>query len=48
MAEKLTTTQIQRLVELNAGEEITGQSFETAEERNQFYRTTEAGLVKYQ
>jgi phenylalanyl-tRNA synthetase alpha chain len=47
MAEKLTTTQIQRLVELNAGEDITGRTFETAEERNQFYRTTEAGLVKY-
>ena len=47
MAEKLTTTQIQRLVELNAGEEITGRTFEAAEERNQFYRTAEAGLVKY-
>jgi phenylalanyl-tRNA synthetase alpha chain len=47
MTENLTTTQIQRLVELNAGGEITGQSFETAEERNQFYRTTEAALVKF-
>jgi phenylalanyl-tRNA synthetase alpha chain len=47
MAEKLTTTQVQRLVELNADGEITGQTFETAEERNQFYRTTEARLVKY-
>lgn len=46
MPESYTTTQIQRLVELNAGEEITGQTFETAEARNQFYRTTEARLVK--
>ena len=44
MAENFTTTQIQRLVELNAEEEITGQSFETAEERNQYYRETEAAL----
>lgn len=46
MTEKFTTTQIQRLVELNADGEITGQVFETAEERNQFYRETEARLVK--
>lgn len=46
MTEKFTTTQIQRLVELNAGDEITGQSFETPEARNQSYRTTEAALVK--
>lgn len=46
MTERFTTTQLQRLVELNAGDEITGQSFETPEARNQFYRTTEAGLVK--
>lgn len=46
MTEKFTTTQIQRLVELNADDEIIGQSFDTTEARNQFFRTTEAGLVK--
>jgi len=46
MTERLTTTQNQRLVELNAGEEIGEQTFETAEERNQFFRTAEARLVK--
>jgi phenylalanyl-tRNA synthetase alpha chain len=46
MTEKFTTTQIQRLVELNADGEITGQVFETAEARNKFYRETEAYLVK--
>lgn len=46
MTEKYTTTQIQRLVELNAGDQVTGQSFESAEARNQAFRTTEAKLVK--
>ncbi len=46
MAEKFTTTQLQRLVELNADGELTGQTFDTAEARNQFYRETEARLVK--
>jgi len=46
MTERFTTTQTQRLVELNAGEEISEQTFETAEERNQFFRTAEARLVK--
>lgn len=46
MAERFTTTQIQRLVELNADGEVTGKAFETADERNQFYRETEARLVK--
>ena len=46
MAEKFTTTQMQRLVELNADAEVTGRTFETAEIRNQFYRETEACLVK--
>ncbi|HYE68774.1 MAG TPA: pyrrolysine--tRNA(Pyl) ligase large subunit [Anaerovoracaceae bacterium] len=46
MSEKFTTTQMQRLVELNAGEEICEQTFETTEERNQFFRTAEARLAK--
>jgi pyrrolysyl-tRNA synthetase-like protein len=46
MAERFTTTQIQRLVELNAEEEISGQTFETAEERNQGFRMAEGSLVK--
>ena len=46
MAERFTTTQIQRLVELNADGEVTGKVFETADERNQYYRETEARLVR--
>lgn len=46
MTERFTTTQLQRLVELNAGDEITGRAFETVEERNQCFRTTESKLVK--
>ncbi|HVI41825.1 MAG TPA: pyrrolysine--tRNA(Pyl) ligase large subunit [Anaerovoracaceae bacterium] len=46
MAERFTTTQIQRLVELNAEEEIIEQTFEAVEDRNQSFKTTEARLVK--
>ncbi|HWQ79061.1 MAG TPA: pyrrolysine--tRNA(Pyl) ligase large subunit [Anaerovoracaceae bacterium] len=46
MKVEFTTTQVQRLVELNAEEEIAGQAFETGEERNRFFRTAEARLVK--
>lgn len=46
MTDQFTTTQIQRLVELNAEEAITGQAFENAEERNRSFRIIEAGLVK--
>ncbi len=46
MAVQFTTTQIQRLVELNAAEEIAGQTFQSAEERNRFFKEEEARLVK--
>lgn len=46
MVERFTTTQIQRLVELNAGEEVSGQAFDTAEERNQAFKMLEARLAR--
>ena len=44
--ETYSVTQKQRLVELNAGKDITEQEFETVEERNAAYKDVEKMLVK--
>jgi pyrrolysyl-tRNA synthetase-like protein len=46
MSQKYTVAQIQRLVELNAAEDVTGKEFETVEERNSFFKEVEARLVR--
>ncbi|MDF3000386.1 MAG: pyrrolysine--tRNA(Pyl) ligase large subunit [Bacillota bacterium] len=46
MAEKFTTTQTRRLVELNGEPELFLKEFETAETRNRFFKETENRLVK--
>jgi phenylalanyl-tRNA synthetase alpha chain len=46
MTEKLTVSQCQRLKELNAPEELINAVFETREERNESYRTSEMKLVR--
>lgn len=46
MAEKFTTTQRQRLIELNAESEIVNKEFENIEERNRYYIKIEAKLVR--
>lgn len=47
MTEKFTTTQMRRLVELNAEQEILQKEFETTAQRNQFFKEIENRLVKY-
>lgn len=44
--ENFTVTQAQRLIELNAKEEIVNQTFENIEQRNNCYREIESKLVK--
>ena len=46
MNEMLTITQKQRLIELNAAENELNLEFPTTEERDGFFRETEAGLIK--
>lgn len=46
MSEKYTVTQVQRLTELNAGEDITGADFPGKEERNTAFKQVESRLVK--
>lgn len=46
MTEKFTATQTRRLVELNAEEETLIRDFDTAAERNQFFKEAENRLVK--
>lgn len=46
MSERFTTTQIQRLIELNAGEDREKLEFESTEERNRNYKIIEGALVK--
>lgn len=46
MTDKFTTTQTNRLVELNAEPEVFSQEFDAPEVRNQFFKETENRLVK--
>ncbi len=46
MTEPFTTTQQQRLTELNADPELIARQFEDKAERDEFYRQTDAGLVR--
>lgn len=46
MTEKLTVSQRQRLVELNANEDIFNNSFDSSQERDIFYKAKEAQLAK--
>lgn len=46
MTESFTTTQQQRLTELNADPELIARQFEDKAERDEFFRQTDAGLVR--
>lgn len=46
MTEPFTTTQQQRLTELNADPELIARQFEDKAERDEFYRQADAGLVR--
>ena len=46
MSETLTTTQKQRLIELNAAQKLLKMEFENVEDRNSFFRTQEISLIK--
>ena len=46
MGQQLTITQRQRLIELNAENNMIDREFENAEDRNKFYRNVETQLVK--
>jgi len=46
MTEQFTVTQVQRLTELNGPAELTDMTFEDKKSRDEFYRQTEAELVK--
>lgn len=46
MTEPFTTTQQQRLTELNADPELIARQFEDKAQRDEFYRQTDAGLVR--
>ncbi len=47
MAVTLTVTQMQRLIELNAPEDILDCSFDNSQQRDDFYKKKEAELVKH-